>query len=81
MRIQIIQDSEGHNAGVFIPIGDWEKIIHEHQDLQALYDIELKPKQKLSALAGTLSKETADDMLKYIEQSRNEWDGRLGEQK
>ena len=34
----------------------------------------ISPIKKPSDFAGTLSKETADELLKHIEQSRNEWE-------
>ena len=34
----------------------------------------ITPKKKPSDFAGTLSKETADELLKHIAQSRNEWE-------
>lgn len=77
MRLQLIKDGYGNNTGVFVPITDWDTITQEHQDLKDLVSIEPVQKKKLSQLAGTLSKETADAMLKHIEESRNEWEERL----
>ena len=39
-----------------------------------------KPKIKLSDYAGKLSHETAEAMLNYVAESRNEWEERLNKQ-
>lgn len=80
MKLQLIQDENGQNAGVFVPINDWNAIIEKHEDLKTLVNIEHAPKKKLSELAGKLSKETAAAMQKYIAESRNEWEERLSRQ-
>ena len=36
MRLQVIQDSSGKAAGVFIPYRDWNAIKKQHKDLEAL---------------------------------------------
>lgn len=56
MRLQVIQDGYGQNTGVFVPINDWNTIVQKHEDLEVLVNIESKPKKKLSASAGCLSK-------------------------
>lgn len=38
MSLQLIQDSEGNNTGVFIPYKEWEGIKKKHKDLAALED-------------------------------------------
>ncbi|MEP6948631.1 MAG: hypothetical protein ABI863_05130 [Ginsengibacter sp.] len=48
-----------------IPIDEWGLLTIKHKDLKDLETISGKPKTKLSALAGKLSEETANDMLKY----------------
>jgi hypothetical protein len=81
MQLQIIKDGYGNNTGVFVPIKDWDTITQKHQDLKELIVLEPLPKKiKLSELIGSLSKETADDMLKYVADSRNEWGERLKKQ-
>lgn len=77
MSLQVIKDGHGKNTGIFIPISDWEIITQRHEDLKQLVPIEPISKKKLSELAGTLSHETAEAMLKYVEESRNEWEERL----
>jgi hypothetical protein len=77
MRLQVIQDGYGKNTGVFVPINDWNIIIQKHEDLKDLVNIEPAPKKKLSELAGTLSKETAEAMQKHVAESREEWEERL----
>jgi hypothetical protein len=80
MRLQLIQDGYGKNTGVFVPINDWNIIIQKHEDLKNLIDIDPSPKKKLSELAGKLSNATAEEMQKYIAESRNEWEERLKNQ-
>ncbi len=36
MRLQIIEDSRGKAAGVFIPIKDWEKLKEKYKTLNEL---------------------------------------------
>lgn len=80
MRLQVIQDGNGQNTGVFIPINDWNAIVQKHQDLKSLVNIEPSPKKKLSELAGKLSSKTATEMQSEIEESRAEWEVRLNKQ-
>ena len=78
MQLQIIKDGYGNNTGIFIPMNDWNTITQKHQDLKALVFVEPTPsKKKLSELAGTLSTQTAEALLKHLEESRNEWEERL----
>lgn len=80
MRLQVIQDGQGQNTGIFVPISDWNMIVQKHEDLKTLVDIEPLPKKKLSELAGKLSNETAEIMQKHVTESRNEWEQRLNKQ-
>lgn len=68
-----IKDIDGSNIGVFIPIEEWKALVARHNDLNALVSIESSGKKKLSDFIGMLSDETATDMLRYVEDSRNEW--------
>ncbi len=80
MRLQLIQDGQGKNTGVFVPMNDWNIIIQKHEDLKILVNTEPSPKIKLSELAGKLSNETTQAMLKHVADSKNEWDERLNKQ-
>jgi hypothetical protein len=80
MRLQIIQDGNGQNAGVFVPMDDWNIIVQKLEDLKALVNMEPTSKRKLSELAGKLSHETAEAMQKYVTESRSEWEERLNKQ-
>ena len=77
MSLQVIKDGSGKNMGVFIPMVEWEEITRKHDDLKDMIPAEPRPKRKLSELAGTLSHATADEMLNYVKDSRNEWEERL----
>jgi len=74
MALQYISDDAGNHTAVVIPINEWNEITARHEDLQELAKPKSLPKRKPSDYAGTLDKETARQMLKDIEQSRNEWD-------
>ncbi len=80
MSLQVIKDGNGKNTGVFIPMSDWDSITQIHEDLKKLVSFEPVSKKKLSTLAGSISKETASDMLNYVEESRKEWEERLKKQ-
>ncbi|HZY40192.1 MAG TPA: hypothetical protein VFE53_26245 [Mucilaginibacter sp.] len=80
MKLQVIKDGNGNNAGIFVPITDWDTITQKHEDLKELVNMEPLPKKKLSELAGALSKETAEAMLEHIAESRMEWEERLKKQ-
>lgn len=79
MNLQLIKDGSGNDTWVFVPISDWEAITQKHADLKALLPAEpvVPTRKKLSELAGSLPKETAEAMLKYLEESRNEWEEKL----
>ncbi len=79
MKLQVLQDSFGNNTGVFIPMNDWKIITQKHQDLKELVNVP-KVKRKISDLAGLLSSETADAMLKEIQENRKDWDERINKQ-
>lgn len=80
MSLQLIKDENGKDAGVFVPINEWNEIIKTHSDLKALLAAPASPRKKLSELAGKLSAETANAMQQYIANSRREWDERLSNQ-
>lgn len=80
MPIQYITDTEGVHTAVLIPINEWELIIRKHEDLKSLEAAVQKPKVKLSGLAGKLSHTTAEAMLNYVAEGRNEWEERLKKQ-
>jgi hypothetical protein len=80
MSLQVIKDGYGKSTGIFIPMSDWEIITQKHEDLKQMVPGEPSSKRKLSEYAGTLSHETAKAMLKYVEESRDEWEERLKKQ-
>ncbi len=80
MPLHYITDASGKQTAVLIPIDEWEMLTSKHEDLKELETRPIKPKTKLSGLAGKLSEETANAMLSYVEESRNEWDERLKKQ-
>jgi hypothetical protein len=40
MSLQVIEDSKGKTAGVFIPIKDWKALKKQHKDLELLEIVE-----------------------------------------
>lgn len=80
MALQYVTDTAGNQTAVMIPIDEWELLRLKHKDLKELETTPIKPKTKLSGLAGKLSEETANAMLNYVEEGRNDWDGRLKKQ-
>ena len=80
MRLQVIKDGFGNDTGEFVPMNDWEAITQKHHDLKELVETDFTPKRNLSELAGALSRQTGDDMLKYIHESRNDWEERFNKQ-
>ena len=54
MRLQVIQDSNGKATGVFIPIGEWDKLKKQYKDLADLEDDEPSKKQLLGEIKEAL---------------------------
>jgi hypothetical protein len=79
MKLQVLKDGFGNNTGVYIPMNDWNIISQKHQDLKDLVNIP-KAKIKISELAGLLSSETANEILKETEDSRENWEDRINKQ-
>jgi len=48
MRLQIIQDGKGKNAGVFIPYDEWSQLKKQHKALEALEQEEPGKEEVLS---------------------------------
>jgi hypothetical protein len=46
MKLQVIQDSKGNAAGVFIPMSEWKLLKKQHSDL-AILEYEEPTKQQL----------------------------------
>jgi len=72
MRLQIIQDGEGRNAGVFIPIEDWTLIKEQYPDIENS-DLELQAWEKvliderLDAIAKDSSRlKSGNDLLEEL---------------
>ena len=76
MSLQYITDAKGVNTAVLIPIQEWEMLKNKHSDLKELEKVADKLPVKLSELAGTISYETAEEMLNFVGESRKEWDER-----
>lgn len=76
MKLQVLQDNFGKSTGVFIPIADWEIISKKYKELQSLVSFP-KKKNKISELAGKLSKETADELIVELDSNRKNWEKRI----
>lgn len=64
MRLQIIQDSKGDAAGVFIPIKEWNQLKHQYKDLQELERTASAKNQLLAELKQAVNE------LQLIEQGK-----------
>ena len=64
MRFQIIEDSKGKAAGVFIPINDWEKLKKKYKTLKELENEEPSKGELLQELKDAVLE------LKLIEQGK-----------
>ena len=64
MRLQIIEDSRGKAAGVFIPIKDWEKLKEKYKTLNELEYEEITKEDLLHEL------KQAVEELKLIESGK-----------
>ena len=75
MPLQYLKDNHNNTTAVVIPIKDWEKITRIHQDIPAILESNTPSIKKIkpSDYRGSISKEMADKLNNYIEQSRNEW--------
>lgn len=49
MRLQVIQDGKGKNAGVFIPYNEWRQLKKQHKELEALEQEEQPDKEQVLA--------------------------------
>jgi hypothetical protein len=74
MHLQYLSDYTGKHTAVVIPIQEWEAIVRKHADLKSLEQEAPTRKYTMGDFAGILSKEQGDELLKSVEQSRNEWD-------
>lgn len=75
MNVQYLSDAQGRHTAIVIPIEEWNTLTAKHEDLKSLE----KPKQdslqpKPSDFRGSISKKTADELLRHTEQARTEWE-------
>jgi hypothetical protein len=47
MKLQIIQDGKGKNAGVFIPYNQWQQLKKQHKELEGLEGDEQTSKEQV----------------------------------
>ncbi len=76
MHLQYISDQSGAHTAAIIPIGEWNEIVNKHTDLKELEEtVSVSGKKRpMSAFKGMLSKDRGEELQKYVEQSRKEWD-------
>jgi len=77
--LQYISDYTGKHTAVVIPISEWESIVRKYADLKLLeqessQEKVLTGKYTMGDFAGILAPDSADALLKHVEQSRSEWD-------
>ena len=72
MKLQIIQDAKGNNAGVFIPIEDWNRIKSQYPDIvHADYDLNEYEKElidhRLDAIVKNSQRlKSGDELLQFL---------------
>jgi hypothetical protein len=74
MHLQYLSDYTGKHTAVVIPIQEWEDIVRKHSDLKALVQEQPEKKYTFGDFDGILTKEQGEELLRHVEQSRNEWD-------
>jgi len=75
MLVQYLSNPAGEQTAVQISIQDWNEILDEHADIKERVTTSVtKQRLPMSAFKGLLSKERGEALLKYVEESRNEWD-------
>ena len=75
MNVQYISDAQGRHTAIVIPIEEWNNITAKHQDLKLLENAKQDAvRRKPSDFVGCISKETAQEMINDIEQSRSQWE-------
>ncbi len=76
MPLQYMSDYNGKPTAVVIPIKEWEKLVNKYTELKKL--IPFKDNKNAIPLMreyeGLLSVKEGKSLLKYVEQSRSEWD-------
>ena len=69
MGIQYLSDEQGKRTDVQIPIQDWNKFIEESKTFRNS-EKDKSSQKKSSDFQGAISKNTADQLLQYVEQAR-----------
>lgn len=77
--LQYLSDDTGKHTAVVILISEWENIIRKYPDLRLLEQSSSTQqtstgKYTMGDFVGTLASDSADPLLKYVGQSRDEWD-------
>ena len=69
MGTQYLSDEQGKRTAVQIPIQDWNKHIEESKTFRNS-EKDKSSQKKPSDFQGAISKNTADQLLQYVEQAR-----------
>jgi hypothetical protein len=69
MGIQYLLDEQGRRTAVLIPIEDWNKLVKESESFRS-FEKDIYNQKKPSDYRGAISKNTAEQLLKYVEQTR-----------
>jgi hypothetical protein len=69
MDIQYLSDEQGRRTAVQIPIKDWNKLTEESKAFRD-FDKDKSSQKKPSDSRGAISKNTVDQLLQYVEQTR-----------
>ena len=68
MGTQYLSDEQGKRTAVQIPIQDWNKLIEESKTFRNS-EKDKSSQKKPSDFRGAISKDTADQLLQYVEQA------------
>ena len=68
MGIQYLSDEQRKRTAVQIPIQDWNKLIEESKTFRNS-EKDKSSQKKPSDFRGAISKNTADQLLQYVEQA------------
>jgi hypothetical protein len=69
MDIQYLSDEQGRQIAVQIPIDEWNKLTEENEVFRN-FEKNKSAQKKPSDFRGAISKNTAEQLLEYIEQTR-----------
>ena len=76
MPLQYLSDASGKQTAVVIPLNDWNRLKSKFRGIEQVISAKLpaSKRTKPSDFRGSISKETANDINRYIDESKKEWE-------